>query len=373
MRAVHQFVPYLNPGAVGSHLLEIQRIVRSLGRESEVFAGEPARAPLSGLARLYTDYGTTYPGRSDDVLLYHLALGSPMARWLMHQPRFLAVDYHNITPFEFFEPWHERLTEETALGRLEMHQLAAHTGFAMADSTYNAEDLVRAGYSAPTVVPILLDLSDLATEPDPATLRRLRQVKAGGGSDWLFVGRMAPNKCQHHLVAAFATYRRLYDPLARLHLVGGPSPDSYFDAVVSYARGLGVAGHVEISGSVSAAEMSAQYQAADVLIGLSEHEGFWVPPLEAWHHGVPVIAFASTAVPETVGDGGLLLRDKSPDRVAAAAWRMASDAELRATVTAAGRRRLETFALEHTRARFVEALALLDQAAGEGVEDGPLP
>jgi len=366
MRAIHQFVPYLNEGAIGSHLLEIQRTIRGLGRESEVFAGELPRGPLVGRAHLYTDYGTAFPGQADDVLLYHLALGSPMARWLIHQPRFLAVDYHNITPFEFFEPWHQRLTEETAQGRLEMHQLAAHTGFSMADSTYNADDLLRAGYEQPAVVPILLDLADLEAAPDPVTLARLSEVKASGGRDWLFVGRMAPNKCQHHLVAAFATYRRFYDPQARLHLVGGPSPDSYFDAVAAYARRLGVAAQVEISGSVSPAEMSAHYRAADVLVGLSEHEGFWVPPLEAWHHGLPVVAFSSTAVPETVGDGGLLLRDKSPDRVAAAVWRLLDDADLRTGLATAGRKRLETFALEHTRARFVEVLDQLDAAADAG-------
>ena len=59
-------------------------------------------------------------------------------------------------------------------------------------------------------------------------------------------------------------------------------------------------------------QLLAHYRAADVFVSLSEHEGFCVPLVEAMHFGVPTVAFASTAVPETVGDATLLLADKDP-------------------------------------------------------------
>jgi glycosyltransferase involved in cell wall biosynthesis len=87
---------------------------------------------------------------------------------------------------------------------------------------------------------------------------------------------------------------------------------------------------------------------------LSEHEGFCVPLLEAWHHDLPVIAYAAAAVPETLGDGGLLLTDKSPTTVAAAVHRVCTDAAIAQGLAAAGRRRLDAFSPARTGARLLD-------------------
>jgi glycosyltransferase involved in cell wall biosynthesis len=90
---------------------------------------------------------------------------------------------------------------------------------------------------------------------------------------------------------------------------------------------------------------------------LSEHEGFCVPLLEAMHHGLPVVAFAAAAVPETLAGAGVVLERKDPAVVAAAVHRVLTDDDLRAAVVAAGRRRLADFTLERSRARWVEVLS----------------
>ena len=77
-----------------------------------------------------------------------------------------------------------------------------------------------------------------------------------------------------------------------------------------------------LTGGVSAAELAAYYRAADVFVVCSEHEGFCVPLLEAMHYRVPIVAYAATAVPETLGDAGLLLDVKDPCTVAAAVDRV---------------------------------------------------
>jgi glycosyltransferase involved in cell wall biosynthesis len=71
---------------------------------------------------------------------------------------------------------------------------------------------------------------------------------------------------------------------------------------------------------------------------------------------VPTVAFASTAVPETVGDATLLLADKDPLAVAVAAHRVLSDDLLRKAMIEAGHRRVEHFSLENNRRRLLEAL-----------------
>jgi glycosyltransferase involved in cell wall biosynthesis len=58
------------------------------------------------------------------------------------------------------------------------------------------------------------------------------------------------------------------------------------------------------------------------------------------HAGVPVVALAEAAIPETVGPGGLLLPDSSPTTVATALHRVLTDAALRQRLVAAGRRRV---------------------------------
>ncbi|MBW8827663.1 MAG: glycosyltransferase, partial [Acidobacteria bacterium] len=104
-------------------------------------------------------------------------------------------------------------------------------------------------------------------------------------------------------------------------------------------------------------ELAAHYRTADVYVCVSDHEGFNVPVLEAWHHGVPVVGYSCTAVTETLGHGGLLLPRKDAATVAAAVWKAMSDRALHDSLVAAGHRRLATYALPVTRQRLLDALA----------------
>jgi glycosyltransferase involved in cell wall biosynthesis len=128
---------------------------------------------------------------------------------------------------------------------------------------------------------------------------------------------------------------------------------------------LSLGDSVRLHGSVSDAELGAFYEASDVLVCVSEHEGFCVPLIEAMYHGLPVVAFAAGAVPETLGSAGLVLDTKGPARIAAAAHRVVSDDVLRAEMVAAGHERVDHFALDATKQRLVDALEpLLGDAAG---------
>ena len=209
--------------------------------------------------------------------------------------------------------------------RAEMRRLASSTAYGLADSTYNALELTDEGYPDTAVVPILLDFAEYDAAPDTATLTRLRRRAEAGGAHWLFVGRVAANKCQHDIIAAFAAYRQLFDPKARLSIVGGRTLLLYARALERLADELGVADAVDFTDNLKFPQLLAHYRAADLFVSLSEHEGFCVPLVEAMHFGVPTVAYASTAVPETVGDATLLLPDKDPLTVAVAAQRVLSD------------------------------------------------
>ncbi len=357
--AIHQVVPTLAPrDAIGGHVLEARALLRGMGVESEVFVGEA----WPELRRECRPHRELAGGPAGTLLLYHASIGSPVAGWVQRRPEPLVVDYHNITPSSFFAPWAPHVAVELDVGRHQLADLARRAVFGVADSGFNEVELRQVGFGATAVAPILVDPGGFAGEVDAGVGERLAAERSG--AEWLFVGRVAPNKCQHDVVAAFALYRRLYDPGARLRLVGGPSAQAYWDAVAGYVAALGLEGAVELAGSVPEGAKAAYFANADVFVCLSEHEGFCVPLLEAWWWGVPVVAFAAAAVPETLGGAGVLLGDKSPARVAAAVDRVVRDARVRAGLVAAGRERLAgEFALERSRARFTAAIEQAIEAA----------
>jgi glycosyltransferase involved in cell wall biosynthesis len=92
---------------------------------------------------------------------------------------------------------------------------------------------------------------------------------------------------------------------------------------------------VHFSGHVSNEELAAYYDVADLFLCASEHEGFCVPLVEAFHMRVPVVAHAATAVPATLDGGGVLYEDRDPYRVAALVDAVVSDQAIANNVLAA--------------------------------------
>ncbi len=96
-----------------------------------------------------------------------------------------------------------------------------------------------------------------------------------------------------------------------------------------------------------------------MLVVTSEHEGFCVPVVEAMSAGLPVVAFDQGAVPEVLGDAGVLVPDKDPYALATSIGDLLADAPRRAALGEAGRRRLADLDLESAADRFVGLLVPL--------------
>ncbi|HEX2699884.1 MAG TPA: glycosyltransferase [Acidimicrobiales bacterium] len=363
MGAIHQFLPtFASRDAIGTHALHARRILRGMGLESEIYA-EGIPRPGRRHAHPYRTYGRRpSPGRT--WLLYQLSTGSAVADFLRARPEPKLVNYHNVTTAALFAPWEPHVAVECTEGRRQLRDMAGEVDLGIAVSAYNEAELREAGYKETAVAPVLVDLDSADVDPDPEVLARLERARRGGGATWLFVGRVAPHKCQHDVVRALAVYRRLYDPDARLHLVGGAGSGAYVSMLERYVASLGLAGAVTLPGSVPAASLRAYFRSADVFVCLSEHEGFCVPIIEAMRLSVPVVAFASTAVPETAAGAGVLLEAKDAVTVAAAVWRVLGDSRLRADLVAAGTRRAADFSLANSSRRFTEVIAKF--LAGQG-------
>jgi glycosyltransferase involved in cell wall biosynthesis len=351
---IDQVIPSLaSRDAIGGHVMQLRSLLRERGYQSDIYYGNatPDRLdegfPVSRLGDRSSN------GR---VLLYQLSIGSGVADIFRARGERKFVNYHNITPADLLEAWVPAVGEEVRWGRAQLRDLAPVTEFAIADSTFNERELQAAGYRSTTTIPLLVDLDGFAGTPDPAMASRLAAQRARGGADLLFVGKVSPHKGQHDLVKALAAYRRLYDPEARLHLVGGAISDEYRTALERFAAELDLLDAVDFAGSVTHEELIAYYAASDAFVCLSNHEGFCVPLLEAMYHQLPIVAYTNTAVPETVQGAGLILPNKEPVRVAAAIDRVVRDPRLRSTLAAAASERAGTFALSRVRDGFASAL-----------------
>lgn len=351
MTTVHQFVPALLPrDATGNHTRALRDALRAAGFTSDIYV-EAAHDELADEAL----YFERYPERAaeGDILLYQLGTASPVADFLLERPEPLVLDYHNVTPEKFYVGWEEHTREKVALARQQVARLAPTAVLGLADSAFNAAELRALGCPATAVVPILVDLD--GAPADPVEADRLAG-QHGPGTVLLFVGRLSPNKVQERLVATLWLYRQWFDPEARLHLVGPAVTPAYAAALRAYVAELGLESAVQFAEGLSAGQLAAWYEDADVFVCLSEHEGFCIPLLEAMRAGTPVIALDAGAVGETLGNAGLLLASSRPATVAAAVARLRADPVLRARLIDAGRNRLNEFGSDRTRARFVEAL-----------------
>jgi len=294
--------------------------------------------------------------RRGRLLLYHLSIGSPVADVFGRRPEGKLVNYHNITPAELVRAWEPEIGEELRWGRTQMRQLAPVTSFAFADSAFNASELDDVGYAHAVLSPLLIDPGAILGDPDSAVMARLARDREKGGHDILFVGKISPHKAQHDLIKALIVFRRLYDPRARLRLVGSSISPIYSRALERLTTRFGVSDAVDFAGTVTRRELIAYYKSADVFVCLSDHEGFCVPLIEAMVHRVPVVALGKSAVPDTVRDAGLVLAGKDPVLVSAAIHRIIEDEVLRASLAAAALVRVESLSLVRSEARVTEVV-----------------
>ena len=356
---VDQVIPSLaSRDAIGVHSLNLRDGLRAVGIDSEIYYGT-FTPDVQHEGRSVTELGR---GGRERWLLYQASIGSPVYDILSARPEPKLVNYHNITPAALLRDWEPDVAYEAALGRTQLARLAGQSRFAVADSAFNVSELHSLGYEVTAVVPLLIDMRSKSDEPDPELAALLADRRArDGGADLLYVGKISPHKAPHDLVKMLEVLRRVYDPAARLHLVGSPLGETYEPALRAFVTELGLDDAVNMAGSVSGARLEAYFRSADVFVSASDHEGFCVPLAEAMGHGMPIVASGVTAVPETVAGAGLVLPDKSAVPFAAAVGRVLSDERLRSTLAAAGLARAAQFDLGASTSRFV---SLVQRAVG---------
>lgn len=337
--------------AVSNHVLEIDRAVRSWGLESAVYANTLDEFGLRR-ARPDSEYDPS-AASAGDVLVYHYSLYCPNYRQYLEAPCRRVLVYHNITPPEFFEAYDRGVAEFCRLGRDLLGRLNV-CDLAVGDSEFNRLELVDSGFEAERtgVLPVFVDYEGLRAG------RSVRGPMAPyrGSFKMLFVGRAVPNKRLEDVLRAFYYYNRCVNSDSHLFLVGPSWVDRYDAQLRWLLDSLGLWTSVHFTGRVSDADLASCYEDADVFISMSEHEGFSVPLVESMAFDLPVVAYASTAVPYTLEGAGLTFSRKEFPMVGELLESVRADRALRDRILAGQRRRLEHFSAASVEGALREAL-----------------
>jgi glycosyltransferase involved in cell wall biosynthesis len=334
---VHQALSGVGPyDAVSTQAQAWRKLLAGWGMEGEIYADsiDPrAGDGVHALSELVRDPG--------DLIVIRYSAYAPTLRPMLDLPQPKLLVYHNVTPPRYFWNHHPAVAVACALGRDQLPRYAQSVDVAAADSRFNERELELAGALQTRVVPILFETGRL-DERGPAP--------EGDGPLVLVVGRLVPNKRHDLAIAAFADYQRRYAPQARLVLVGEPLSPAYRLLIERLARQSG-ARSVSVTGGLPQRQLNSLYASADVLLSTSEHEGFCVPLLEAFHFGVPVVARRAGAMPEVGGDAVLWADEGDAEMLAELLDLAVGDTTLRHELARRGQRRLEGFAYERTAER----------------------
>jgi len=324
--AIHQVLATLAYGdAIGHEVLGIQRVLRQAGYDSAIFV-ETADRILESQTRDYRELvDASHP---DNLLLHHFSIGSKASRTAFALPDRMALIYHNITPPEYFAGIHRTLARQCFRGRREILAYIDRCDLAMGDSEFNRQDLEALGFSRTAVLPVVPDFSHLDRQPNGFVANQY-------DDDWtniLFVGRVISNKKVEDLIRFFHAYHTEFNPRSRLLIVGAFSMFERYLAALHHLIAELRLSHVHFSGHISDEELVSYYDVADLFLCASEHEGFCVPLVEAFYAGVPVLAYAATAVPATMDGAGVLFEEKDPRLVAGLMDAIISDPNLQDSI-----------------------------------------
>jgi len=335
---VNQWVPAAHKGdAIGDSARRVRDLLRTMGHESEIYAltiDEDMRQE----ARAFTDAAA----RSGEITIFHYALPSPMTEAFASLPSGRVLQYHNVTPASYFAPYDPGLFRLAALGRSELATLAGRTDLALGDSEYNRAELESLGFDRTGVFPIAVDTARITRHSERPAIDRMLDDEL---VNFLFVGRIAPNKKIEDVIKLAEVYKRYVDAYYRFIFVGRfdvvPRYYAMIRALMAEYRLLD--DRFVFTGPVPDEELAVYYRHAAVYISMSEHEGFCVPLVEAMAADVPVLAYAAAAVPDTLGGAGVQFAPKDLEVAAELLGRLAFDDRLRAEVIAGQRRRLADF------------------------------
>lgn len=348
----------ISADAVSNDVLAMQRVLTARGHEVALFADntnvtdEEVRKPEAVKSFVRT---------RDDVLIYHHSIG-----WergvdvLRNASGRKVIKYHNVTPPKFFAGVSDEHESLCRRGREQLKDIVAcRPDLYLSASAFNKLDLLNAGSDErKTFVVAPFNHVD-KLQAGEADLELLDNYN-DGATNLITVGGVRPNKGHAALIEAFATYYYHFNGRARLFIVGSENPafNGYTRRLRNLIDSWALDSRVVFTGQVSDRTLKAYYLLAHALLMTSEHEGFCVPLVEAMALKVPIVAYASTAIPETAADAALVWEERDPFFLAQSIDCLLTSDDTRMALTSRAYDRYEqTFSNHLIEQQFLDTLA----------------
>jgi glycosyltransferase involved in cell wall biosynthesis len=336
---INQIHPSVSYGdAIGNEMLEIRTVLRELGYESDIY-GQYIHPKMS-TAKQYHEYSKVSSPNNILIMHYSIGYGSELLNFVKSLPDKKVLLYHNITPPHFFHNINSDYEYSTKIGLQELNtEIKNIVDVALADSEFNKQDLIDAGFDKTSVLPYLINLNNFNVKPDTKVIKKYNDEFV----NILVVGRISPNKKVEDAIKCFFYYNKYINNRSRLFLVGSHSGmDKYYAYLKDLVLKLNL-DNVHFTGHINLDELVSYYKIGNIFLTMSEHEGFCVPLLESMYFRIPIIAYNSTAIPHTLGGSGILFNEKNYVEIAEMINLLVEDKTLKKKIIDKQSKRLEFF------------------------------
>jgi glycosyltransferase involved in cell wall biosynthesis len=333
--------------ATGNQAMLLDRMFGELGYESRLYS-MTIDDSLSGKVLPFKTFEKDY-NPSTDIVWMHFNLPSPLSGVFAGSTGKKIMQFHNFTPPEYFLPFNPQHSKNLRRASGELKGLKDACDLALGDSNYNCGVLKEMGFRNPVCFPLIFEPSIFENSGSPSIERFLQ----GATKNILFVSRIAPNKKIEDLMACYAYIKKYIRDDCRLIIVGKYNhEDEYFRYLVRHIGQFRAEG-VLFTGEVTQEDLTQYYRSADLFLSFSEHEGFFMPVLEAFHFGIPVAARDSAVVAETTGGAACLFDGRDITQAAEIAIKILDNSELRTAMIRKGRERLGDFTYNKAKSRLI--------------------
>lgn len=293
---------------------------------------------------------------SSDIVIYHFSIGCPLNYIVENMQCKKILVYQNVTKPDFYRGVDDEVLKLCLWGLYDAAKTTGRYLKSIVMSEFNKNDLLKMGWKTEDVLIFpLVKTENVFSKKNQDLFDRLK----GGFVNILFTGRIVPNKKIEDIIKIFSYYQKNVNCKSRLILVGGIRYQNYYNALVDYIQLLGCK-NVMFTGHVANDDLEAYYAAADVFLCMSEHEGFCIPLVEAMKREIPIIAYSAAAVPDTLGESGVLVDTKDEKKVAGILNRIATDCEYRNKVIYSQKRRLSSLSIENFKTKIKGVIDEID-------------
>ncbi|MBI2710381.1 MAG: glycosyltransferase family 4 protein [Actinobacteria bacterium] len=373
---------WLVPGEVGGSEEYATRLLRAVaadrpaGIELDLFVLRPFLAAHPDLAEAFTIHVLPLAGRAKPVrvlaestwlaaaartarldLVHHLGGVVPPVRGTP-----AVVTIHDLQPLDAPQSFSRT---KLAYLRAVLPRTTRAARLVCGVSRFTCESVVRLlGIPPERVAVVPHGIDPALARPPESEVERVRRTYDLPGPWFLTPAITYPHKGHLTVVRAFRAVHASH-PDARLVLAGGEGPAEA--EVMAAVERLGLRDAVRRTGRVPRSDLDALFAGATALAFPSRYEGFGAPALEAMALGTPVVAARATALPEVVGDAGILVAPDAPDDWAAALMRLLEDPDLHRRLASAGRDRAATYSWDRAAGAQIDAWRrALAGAPGQG-------